>query len=206
MRRPLPERLAEAEKGVGKGIMPITFDNNQIPRRKELIKMGTLYELNQKYKELLELALDEEVDPQAIADTMEAIEGEIEEKLDGYAYVLKELGKEEEILDAQLKYLEAEKDRLRSRKNAISGHKDDMKDKMKNMLDVMPERKVRTNFFTFFVRKNQPSVSLRTDSTDGVPDKYLKKDFNKTAIKEALKAGEKLDFADLVQTESVIIR
>ena len=51
----------------------------------------TLYELTDDYMKLLEFAEDPEADPQAIADTMDALEGEIEVKAEGYAKVMKQI-------------------------------------------------------------------------------------------------------------------
>ena len=42
--------------------------------------MATMYELTGEYRELLAMAGDPEIDPEAIADTLEAISGEIEVK------------------------------------------------------------------------------------------------------------------------------
>ena len=53
--------------------------------------MSTLYQLTEAYQELLSMALDPDTDPEALADTMEAIEGEFEDKADGYAKVMKEM-------------------------------------------------------------------------------------------------------------------
>ena len=47
--------------------------------------MSTLYELGNEYEQLLMIAEDPDVDPQVLADTMEALEGEIEKKADGCA-------------------------------------------------------------------------------------------------------------------------
>ena len=61
--------------------------------------MSTLYQLTEAYQELLSMALDPDTDPEALADTMEAIEGEFgkieviratlveaQERLDGYEF------------------------------------------------------------------------------------------------------------------------
>ena len=47
--------------------------------------MATLYELTGQFKELLEMIEAEEMDLDTLRDTLEAIEGEIEYKADGYA-------------------------------------------------------------------------------------------------------------------------
>ena len=51
----------------------------------------TLYELTNDYAELLLMAEDPDTDPQAFADTLEGIEGAIEDKADGYAKVIRQI-------------------------------------------------------------------------------------------------------------------
>jgi hypothetical protein len=47
--------------------------------------MGTLYELKSEYIQLREMAGDPDISPEALRDTMDAINGELEDKADGYA-------------------------------------------------------------------------------------------------------------------------
>lgn len=54
----------------------------------------TLFELVGDYLRLYEMADDPDIDPQAFADTMEGIEGAIEDKADGYACVIAKLNGE----------------------------------------------------------------------------------------------------------------
>ena len=53
--------------------------------------MSNIYELTSNYEHLLNMLYDEDVDEQAILDTLESIEGDIEDKADGYAKIIKEL-------------------------------------------------------------------------------------------------------------------
>ena len=46
--------------------------------------MNSLYELNQAWQELANMLYQDDVDEQAILDTLESIEGEIEDKADNY--------------------------------------------------------------------------------------------------------------------------
>ena len=58
-------------------------------RRKR--KLSNLYQLTNNYETVLNMIYDEDVDEQMILDTLEGIEGEIEDKADGYAKIIKEL-------------------------------------------------------------------------------------------------------------------
>jgi len=80
----------------------------------------TLYELTGDYLSLLEMADDPETDPQAFADTLEGIDGALEDKAEGYAKVIKQL-------DSDVAGLKAEIERLQARKQAITNSQDRMK-------------------------------------------------------------------------------
>lgn len=68
----------------------------------------TLYELTDDYLRLIELAESED-DPVAIMDTMDAIEGEIEDKADSYCAVIATLENDVSVVDAEIKRLQARK-------------------------------------------------------------------------------------------------
>ena len=53
--------------------------------------MSNLYELTNNYETLLNMLYDEDADEEMILDTLESIEGEIEDKADGYAKIIREL-------------------------------------------------------------------------------------------------------------------
>ena len=53
--------------------------------------MNSLYELNQAWQELANMLYQDDVDEQCILDTLESIEGEIEDKADNYAYIIAEI-------------------------------------------------------------------------------------------------------------------
>ena len=51
--------------------------------------MSKLYELKENWKQVQEMLYEEEIDEQCILDTLESIEGEIEDKADSYAMIIK---------------------------------------------------------------------------------------------------------------------
>ena len=160
----------------------------------------TLYELTNEYQQLLLFAEDPDVDPQVIADTLEGLTGEIEDKADGYAKVIKQL-------DADTIALKAEIDRLTARKKTIENNIDRMKESLKNAMLLCDKPKFKTNLFTFTVQKNPEKVVL---DSEVVPEEYLVQQepkVNKTLLKEDLKAGKDLSgIAHLEQDDSLRIK
>ena len=68
----------------------------------------TLYELTDDFLRLMDIAEDPDTDPDVFRDTLEGIEGAIEDKADGYAKVIREL-------EARKEGLQKEAERLSSR-------------------------------------------------------------------------------------------
>lgn len=165
--------------------------------------MSTLYELTTELMVLLEMAEDADVDADTLADTMEAIEGEIEIKADGYAKVMKELDGRASILDAEIK-------RLKARKDAIKANKERIKHNLEDAMRATGKTKFKTDLFSFGIQKNPASLKI-DDSVDieNVPSEFLyipPIEINSEAVKEALKAGKELSWARLEQGESLRIR
>lgn len=161
--------------------------------------MGTLYELKSEYIQLLEMAGDPDISPEALRDTMEAINGELEDKADGYAKVIRELEAEEAGLDAEIK-------RLQARKSAVSGNKGRIKDALESTMRETGKLKFKTTLFSFGIQKNPPSVAILSEN---IPLDYLvvpDPQPDKKRILAELKAGATFDWAELRQTEALRIR
>lgn len=163
----------------------------------------TLYELTDNYKLLLELAEDPDTDPEALADTMDAIAGEIEDKADGYAIVIQALQDDVECIAAEAK-------RLQNRKKVIEGNIERMKNSLIAAMKTTGRTKFKTALRSFAVAKNPPSVVIDAVTLADIPAKYLKQrdpEIDKTALKKALQGGADLDgVAHLEQSESLRIR
>ena len=161
--------------------------------------MSTLYELTKEYLMLLEMADDPEVDDQAFEDTLEGLGGELELKADSYAKVIEELKMKKAGVTEQKKRFE----RLeKSYENKIQ----QMKNSLEKAMNATGKRKFKTDTFNFWIQKNPKSVKILDDHQ--IPPEFIiiKQEANKSAIKEALKAGEAFDWAVLEQTEGLRIR
>ena len=162
--------------------------------------MATMYELTTEFKEILAMAGDPDIDPQALNDTLEAIQGEIEVKADSTAVIINELTSEA----AKLK---AEESRLAERRKAFENHAARLKDGLYNAMKTVGRDKIKTTLFSFNIQKNP--VKLVIDDENKVPQEYLIEQAPKidsAAIKELLKAGNACNYAHLEQSEGLRIK
>lgn len=165
--------------------------------------MANIYEITQDYLTILEMAQDPDLDPQTIADTFEAIDGELEIKAEGYAKVMKNL-------EGDVAALKAEETRLANRRKAIENNIDRMKKTIESVMQITGKTKFKTDLFSFNIQNNPPSVVMDTTDINNIPEKYLKPQMpliDKAGIKEALKNGEDLNgIAHMEQTKGLRIR
>lgn len=163
----------------------------------------TLYELTGQYQFLLNLAEDPDTDPNILEDSMEALQGEIEEKADGYAKVMTEL-------KARRFALKGEKERIDERIKTIDKSLDRMSESLKNTMLMMERPKIKTAFFSFSVQNNPAHVVLDEQYTENIPERYLVKQepkIDRKLMLEDLKAGADLDgIAHLEYDTSLRIR
>lgn len=162
--------------------------------------MSSLYQLTDAYQELLSMALDPDIDPEALADTMEGIEGEIEAKADGYAKVMKEL---RAIADAR----KAEAKRLTDGAKSIEANIDRMKSALESAMRLTGKTKFKTSLFSFGIQKNPPA--LKIDRPEDVPAEFLipqEPKVDSAAIKKELKEGVVFEWCHLEQSEGLRIR
>lgn len=122
------------------------------------------------------------------------------DKLDGCAYVLASL-------DVQSKALKDEAKRLNERAKRLEGNSDQLKSMMLNALLELPEAKLKTSKFTFGTRKSESVIIEEGFNMQG---KYVRvketREPDKTAIKEAIKAGETIIGVTIITNKSLNIR
>lgn len=163
----------------------------------------TLYELSDDYMNLLTMAEDPDIDPEAFADTLAGIEGAIEDKADGYAKVIRTLEGDAAVCDAEAK-------RLRNKKQIIENNIKRMKSALQYAMEATGKTKFKTALFSFGIQKNPAAVVMDEGYIENIPERFLIPQdpvIDKKAIKEALKSGEDLEgIAHLEQGESLRIR
>ncbi|AHJ02913.1 siphovirus Gp157 family protein [Listeria monocytogenes] len=159
--------------------------------------MSTLYSIQGKYQQLLNLA--EQLDPELLKDTLESIDDELETKAENVAFVIKEL-------EGQSLILEKETKRLAERKNTINNNVKRLKQSLFDAMITANKQKIKTNLFTLDIRKNPPSLIVEDES------KLLNylieqpKKLDKTKLGDDLKKGIEVPGAKIIQTERLQIR
>ena len=165
--------------------------------------MTTIYELTEDLRQLYEMATDPEVDPEVLMDTIEGVEGEFELKADGYAKVMAQLNGDALSLDAEIK-------RLQKRKKVMENSSARIKESLENAMRLTNKTKFKTEFFTFSIQKNPPSLKIKEDvDLDLVPPEFLvftDPAIDKAKVKNAIKAGQTFDWAEMTQTDGLRIR
>lgn len=150
--------------------------------------MAALYEIGKQYQELMALAETADEDMAvAVRDTMQAIEGEFEDK--GKAIAMIALN-----IDGDLDAIQAQIDRLTERKRIINNRKDSLKEYLRTNMEAASITKITHPLFTISLSKGKPTVVI--DNEKDIPDDFINTKVestpNKAAIAKAIKRGEKV--------------
>lgn len=165
----------------------------------------TLRDINEMIYNLQQLIQDgaDEETIQAFLDTKEMFELERDIKLEGYAMVIKNL----ESDNAGIK---AEEERLAKRRKHSENAIARMKRKMEETLEMVePDdkgvKRVKIQKFTFSFRK---SSKVEVSNIDRLPQQYVKveRTIIRAELSKALRAGEHIEGAKLIENQSLSIR
>lgn len=163
----------------------------------------TILELSSEYMALLSMLEDPDADEEIINDTLEAIDGELEVKADGYARVMRQM-------DADATAIKAEEERLYRRRKALEDRSAWLKRRLQMVMEQTGKTKFRTELFSFGIQKNPASVVIDEQHLENIPEEYLIKQdpkIDRNKMKEDLKAGKDLEgICHLEQTQSLRIR
>ncbi|SPT99147.1 siphovirus Gp157 family protein [Lysinibacillus capsici] len=158
--------------------------------------MATLYELTDQYKMLQNFIEENNVEGFELA--LSQIIGDIGEKLEGYAMVLKNI-------ESDIAGIKSEEKRLADRRKAMESNLARIKENMADTLLTVEGNRVKTEKFTFSFRK---STSVQIENDAAIPPQFIKveKTISRSELAKALKAGEQIEGAQLVENQSLSIR
>lgn len=167
----------------------------------------TLYELMEGYENFLRAVESGDVPEEAIADTLEAIEADIDEKIDNTACLLK-------VLEAEEKAIKEEEDRLAERRKVKANARERIKSYLTDMLLAMGKTEFETPRNKISFRKTPGKVVLADEKAfiewaivnDDSLLTYGKPAVNKTAIKLAIEGGRKINGAEIVVSQNMQLK
>ena len=167
----------------------------------------TLYELMADYTNFLSAVENGDIPEEAIADTLEAIVGDIDEKIDNTACLIKTLAAEEAAI-------KAEEERLAKRRKVKENTRGRVEAYLSDMLLAMGKTEFESprNKITF--RKTPGKVVVANEKAfiewaAANDDSFItigKPTLNKTAIKLALEAGKQIDGAEIVVSQNMQLK
>lgn len=173
----------------------------------------TLYEITSEYRSLLDAIESGEIPEEAIADTLEAVGGELADRVDNVACYIKQLRGEAAVI-------KSEADTLAERHKAKENKADKLAAYLFDCLKDVHKTKLETARSVVQIGKNPPSVQILDEAKFirwAVKRKkellsYKEPTPNKTEIKRIITAGTasnplyKLPYCSIVQGESLRIK
>ena len=149
----------------------------------------SLYQMSQEWEDVFDKLLDPEIPEEAVFDTIEMIEADMDTKADGYAKIIKSMDGDTAQIDAEIK-------RLQERKTAIKNRQDALKQRLFDTMKTTGRTNFKTALFSFNIQKNGGVKPVELQGE--VPAAWLKPGTPETAkIREDLEAGNELPFATL---------
>lgn len=165
--------------------------------------MTALYELAHAYKDAADKLSDLDLPPEVIEDTLESLSGDLEVKATNTAMVVRNL----EAMAAAIKDAETQ---MAARRKALENRAARVRDYLLSNMMVAGISKIECPYFKLAVRDNPPAVEVY--QPEMIPAQYMKQPEppppapDKTAIKEALKAGQDVPGCRLTQGKRLEIR
>lgn len=156
-----------------------------------------IYKLTEQYLALLDM---EDEDETVVRDTLESIEGEIEDKAENYAMLIK-------TLEGRAKVKETESERLASSAKADKNLAKLLKTNLQTCMEVTGKVKFKTNLFSFWIQNNNPS--LKVDDPSKVDERFLIPQdpaIDNAGLKKFILDGGECDYAHIERGKGLRIR
>lgn len=149
----------------------------------------SLYQMSQEWEDVFDKLLDPEIPEEAVFDTIEMIEADMDIKAENYGKIIRSMEGDSSALREEIQ-------RLQKRKKSLDSRADMLKQRLFDAMKATGRLEIKTNLFTFSIQGNG---GLRpVDLTDAVPTEWLKPgEPDIKRIRESLEAGNVLPFATL---------
>lgn len=149
----------------------------------------SLYHMTEQYQRALAELSDADLPEEVVADTLEALEGELIQKGQAVAAFALNLG-------AEIEAMKAVEKRISDRRKALEARAERMRHYLKTNMEKagITEIKAVDGSFTAKLAKGRPAVIVDDETLIPTDSDFIrwKKEVNKTAIAEAIKAGQEV--------------
>lgn len=165
--------------------------------------MTALYELAAQYRDIATRLQDMDLDEQTIADTLESVSGELEEKATNTAMVIRNL----EASAAAIKEAEAG---MAARRKTIERRAESLRRYLLDNMVACNMQKIESPYFQIAVRDNPPAVDVFEPGL--LPAEYMRQPEppppapDKAAIRVVLKSGHDVPGARLTHSKRIDIK
>jgi len=163
----------------------------------------SLFELAAQYRELKDLMETDELPPDVIRDTLEAVGGDLEAKAVNVAKVVLSL-------EAHAEAIQQAGKAMTERARRVQGRADSIRAYLLYQMNATETTKVTCPEFSMAVRSNPPAVVIRDDAE--IPAEFMvvpeapPPRVDKKALLAALKAGRQVDGCWIEQGQRLDIR
>ena len=149
--------------------------------------MAKLYEITGDILKLQEMFEDETVDQEVLADTLEGVEGEFDDKIESYCKIIKNL-------ESDIEGYKAEAKRLSDKKKSLEKNIENLKANMFNAMKLAKREKIDGKLFKISIQKNGGvlPIILDVDDTSKLPDDLvrIKEEADLEKIRALLEKGK----------------
>lgn len=158
--------------------------------------LPALHELASEYREAVERLSDMDLPEQAIADTLEGLQGTLEAKSVNVAMYVQGL----EATAEAIKIAEA---RMKARRQAMENRAERIRAYLKSNMEAVGITSIKCPYFALSIRKNPPAVIV--DDLEAIPADYWiqppppPRQLDKKAVAAQIKAGGAVEGAHLEQ-------
>lgn len=165
--------------------------------------MTALYEIAAEYRDAAGKLAELDLDAQTVADTLEGLSGDLETKAQNVAFFVRNL----EATAAAIKQAEAD---MAARRKAMENRADGLKRYIFESMTVAGIEKIECPHFRLAIKNNPAAVDVFEPGL--VPASFMRTPEppppapDKTAIKEALKAGQDVPGARLTSGQRLEIK
>lgn len=160
--------------------------------------MSTIYEITDDVLSLMQM-MEEDPENEAIKDTLEALNGELDVKAESYCKVIAEFKAKETALASAI-------ESLTQKKQSVTGNIDRLKKALFDAMKVTGKEKIKGDLFYLYIKNNAESLDQLPEI---LPEKYMvpqEPKIDKKQLLSDVKSGVAVEGVTTKRTQCLIIK